>query len=79
MHSTGLIPVEGHEGLYRDLKTGAIINTNKNEFQKYVSKRDEISRNQQQITQTAEEVKELKSEILELKQLLFKLIGDTNN
>ena len=78
MHSTGLIPVEGHDGFYRDPHTGAIINTDTNEFEKYVSKRKVLSDNQTRIEQTAKEVEEIKSEISEIKQLLLKLASGIN-
>ena len=35
MHSTSLIPVDGHDNFYRDPNSGAIINTNKSDFEKY--------------------------------------------
>jgi hypothetical protein len=37
--------VEGHNDLVRDSETGAIINTNKTEFEKYLVQRD--SRNKE--------------------------------
>ena len=73
-----MIPVEGHKNLARDPNTGAIINTNKNDFQKYVEQRRIESEQRAQIDSTAEELKEVKPEISEIKELLLKLTGSIN-
>ena len=38
-----LIPVKGHKGLFRDSETGAIINNNTNDYQTYITNRDNSS------------------------------------
>jgi len=73
-----MIPVEGHKNLARDPNTGAIINTNKNDFQKYVEQRRIESEQRAKIDSTAEELKEVKQEISEIKELLLKLTGSIN-
>ena len=73
-----MIPVEGHKDLVRDPVTGAIINTNKSDFQKYVEQRNLESQQRKQIQTTAEEVKELKKEISDIKELLLKLTSSIN-
>ena len=35
-----MIPVEGHKNLFRDEKTGAILNTNNKEYYSYISSRN---------------------------------------
>ena len=40
MHSSSLIPVEGNSNLSRDPKTGAIVNTDRSEYEKYVAQRE---------------------------------------
>ena len=78
MHSSSMIPVEGHKNLSRDPKTGAIINTNKSEFEKYVEQRRIESEQRKQIETTAKELKEVKEEISEIKDLLVKLANSIN-
>lgn len=73
-----MIPVEGHKNLARDPNTGAIINTNKNDFQKYVEQRRIESEQRAKIDSTAEELKEVKQEISEIKELLLKLTSSIN-
>lgn len=78
MHSTGLIPIDGHDNLYRDPKTNAIIVKNDDQYTSYIKNRNRIAEKDALIDQTAQEVKELKSEISEIKQLLLKLASDIN-
>jgi len=78
MYSSRLIPVEGHEGLARDSQTGAIINTNKSDFQKYKAVSAARKQLDQKVEHTALEVASLKEEISEIKQLLVKLIDGIN-
>jgi len=73
-----MIPVEGHKNLARDPKTGAIINTNKSEFEKYVEQRRIETEQRQKIETTAEELKQVKEEISEIKDLLVKLTSSIN-
>lgn len=64
-----MIPVEGHSDLYRDEKTGAIINLNSVEYNQYIAlKNQKISHRR--------EIENLKNEITEIKSLLQKLINE---
>ena len=71
MHSSSLIPVEGNSNLSRDPKTGAIVNTDRSEYEKYVAQREvkELDK---------ERLNKLESEISEIKQLLVKLTTGIN-
>ena len=71
MHSSSLIQVEGNPNLSRDPKTGAIVNTNRSEYEKYIAQRNEREIDKQRLTQ-------LESEISEIKQLLVKLTTGIN-
>ena len=61
-----MIPVEGHKNLFRDEKTGAIINCDTNSYKNYMS--DKI-RNSDRKT----EMENMKKEIEELKFMLKEL------
>lgn len=78
MYSTGLIPIDGHDNLYRDPKTNAIIVKNDDQYTTYIKNRNKIAEKNALIDQTAQEVKDLKSELSEIKQLLLKLTSDIN-
>jgi len=78
MHSSRLIPVEGHEGLARDPKTGAIINTNKTDYERYKAVSSARKNYDKKIEDTATELASLKEEMSEIKQLLVKLVDGIN-
>ncbi len=58
-----MIPVEGHKNLYRDEKSGAIINTDSHGFSQY-KKSKNIKLTQRQ------EIDKMKNDIEEIKYLL---------
>tara|TARA_B100001094_G_scaffold312167_1_gene348568 strand:+ start:4438 stop:4644 length:207 start_codon:yes stop_codon:yes gene_type:complete len=64
-----MIPVEGHKNLFRDEKTGAILNTDNKEYYSYISSRNK------KVDQKLE-LDEMKKDIDEIKMLLKQL---TNN
>ncbi len=63
-----MIPVKGHKGLFRDEKTGAIVNSNLSEYNNYIS-----MKNKKQLER--EELDKIKSDIEEIKGLLKKLVN----
>ena len=58
-----MIPVEGHKNLYRDEKSGAIINTDSHGYSQYKKSRN-IKLNRK------EEIDSMKKDIEEIKNLL---------
>jgi hypothetical protein len=78
MHSTRLIPVEGHNSFSRDPKTGAILNTNKSQYEKYVATRNKLRSDEEKLNKTAEQVEELKKDVGEIKDMLLQLISGIN-
>tara|TARA_B100000497_G_C7471330_1_gene290328 strand:- start:385 stop:618 length:234 start_codon:yes stop_codon:yes gene_type:complete len=72
------IKVEGHMNLVRDKRTGAILNTNKNEIN-IARKLSKINNEKQEhINTLTEEVKSLKDDMSQIKDLLFRLVEDKN-
>lgn len=65
-----MIPVEGNPNLYRDDKTGAIINCDEAAYIQYVNSLQ--SRQNQK-----REIELLKNEVTEIKSLLRELINET--
>ena len=63
-----MIQVEGHKHLYRDEKSGAIINRDMQGYSQYVAIRDK------KISEE-EEIKRLRSDIDELKSLLHEVLN----
>ena len=66
-----LIKVDGHSGLARDKKTGAILNINSTEIDRI----KELRKNQREFKNSqAQEINQLKSYVSEIKMMLSKLI-----
>lgn len=63
--------VEGHKNLYRD-QSGAIVNTDTNEYNQYIRLRSE-KKNQR------EEIEGLKKDIDEIKSLLMEIINGSRS
>ena len=68
------IKVEGHTSLVRDVKSNAIVNTNKSEFQLYMKRRQERNKNGDKLRNACKEINNLKSELREIKSLLVKVL-----
>jgi hypothetical protein len=65
-----LISVQGHSNLYRDEKTGAIVNCNNLEYEQYLNS---ISTRMN----TKKEIENLKTDVNEIKSLLKELLNET--
>ena len=61
-----MIPVEGHKNLFRDEKTGAIINTDTSGYNHYMSDKRRNSDKQAEMDAMKEELDTLKSMLNEL-------------
>lgn len=67
-----LIPVEGHENLYRDRNTGSIVNTDKSNYDRYM-KTKRLKQNERR------ELDIIKSDIEEIKSLLRELTNGSRS
>ena len=56
-----MIPVEGHKNLFRDEKTGAIINTDTSGYNHYMSDKRRNSDKQAELNAMKDEIETLKS------------------
>ena len=61
-----MIPVEGHKNLFRDEKTGAIINTDTAGYRNYMSDKRRNSDKQAEMDEMKKEIETLKSLLNEL-------------
>jgi len=61
-----MIPVEGHKNLFRDEKTGAIINMDSSGYNNYMSDKRRNSDKQAEIDAMKEELETLKSMLNDL-------------
>ncbi len=68
------IKVEGHSSLVRDIRSNAIVNTNKSEYQLYMSRIKNREQQGDQIRNTIKEINILKQELFEIKNLLKEVL-----
>ena len=63
-----MIPVEGHKNLFRDEKSGAIVNTDTHGYSQYIKMKNEKQKQR-------EELDHIKNDIDEIKSLLKEIIN----
>ena len=68
------IKVEGHTNLVRDIRSNAIVNSNKSEFQMYMKRHKERNEQADKMRNVSKEINNLKTELREIKNLLTKVL-----
>jgi len=68
------IKVEGHDSLARDIRSNAIVNTSKTEYQIYMNRIRSREKQSDDIRNTIKEINLLKQELFEIKNLLKEVI-----
>ena len=75
------VQVVGHTSLARDLDTGAVINTNRSDYERYVKqKRLFQERNSQieQINKHTSEINSIKDDLQEIKSMLLQMVKNVD-
>ena len=67
------VKVKDHLNLERDPRTNAILNTNKNEYEEYIERRNKDVPNPKGSGTLESEVKDIKNDLNEIKSLLLDL------
>lgn len=75
----GYVKIENHQDLLRDDHTNAIINSNKNACDKYVSTYTRLKKEQEEMEKLKSDVSSLSSDLDEIKSLLKLLVKEKNN
>lgn len=70
------VQVQGHTNLVRDKRTGAILNTNRNEIVRARKIKDIKNKETEVINNLSQDVDVLKKDMKEIKELLFRLVED---
>ena len=68
------IKVAGHDSLARDVRSNAIVNTSKNEYQIYMNRIRSREQQSDEIRNTIKEINVLKQELFEIKNLLKEVV-----
>lgn len=79
-----LIPVEGNTGLFRDSKSGAILNCSSSDFSAYLSSKERRLKELQQfdmMNNKINELENLKTEVTEIKDMMKLILSklDSNS
>jgi predicted metal-dependent phosphoesterase TrpH len=74
-----MIPVDGHDGWYRDPTSNAIINSNQSDYDKYMASYNRRTQDKEEKQTLQKEVSLLKSEMSDIKSLLLTLVKNQNN
>lgn len=69
------LKVLGHESLVRDTSTGAILNTNKTEYEEYLARQRKAEEKEATIQQHSEDINSIKNDMQEIKSLIFKILN----
>ena len=72
MHN--VLKVENENSLYRDLSSGAIINTDSSAREAYLKQRENILRTREATEKNTKDIQELKGEISDIKQMLAQIL-----
>jgi hypothetical protein len=70
----GFVNIQNKEGLIRDLSSGAVINTNRSEYETYLQRKTATKELTQQIKQNADKIQKIESDVTEIKEMLAMLI-----
>jgi hypothetical protein len=68
------IKVAGHDSLARDVRSNAIVNTSKNDYQLYINRIKSREEQSDSIRSVIKEVNVLKQELHEIKSLLKEMV-----
>ena len=71
-----LIPVENHSELFRDSKTGAIVNKSTSDFERYNNTRNKILSKEERINHLEQKVDNLSSDIGDIKSMLQSFLSN---
>ena len=66
--------VDGHSNLIRDVKSNAIINSNKSDYQLYMQRVKVREKQSDKLRNAVKEINNLKSELREIKNLIKEIV-----
>ncbi len=70
------IKVDNEAALYRDLSSGAIVNTDYSAREAYLKQRENMLRTKEISEQNTRDIEELKGEISDIKQMLVQILAN---
>ena len=71
-----IVKVDNEPALFRDLKSGAIVNTDHSAREAYLKQRENLLRTKEISEQNSKDIEELKGEISDIKQMLVQILAN---
>jgi hypothetical protein len=68
------VKIETKDGLVRDMSSGAVLNTNRTDYENYLTRKRQAELVKEQASKQVEEINNLKNELSEIKQMLLALM-----
>jgi hypothetical protein len=68
------VKIENKDGLVRDMSSGAVLNTNRTDYENYLTRKRQAELVKEQASKQVEEINNLKNELSEIKQMLLALM-----
>jgi Skp family chaperone for outer membrane proteins len=72
----GFVNIQNKDGLVRDLSSGAVINTNRTEYENYLKRKNASEKLHEQIKRNSDKIEKIESDLDEIKHMLTMLIKD---
>lgn len=69
------VKIQNKDGLVRDMSSGAVLNTNKTDYENYLQRKRQADLAKEQVSKQVEEINNLKNELSEIKQMLLALMN----
>lgn len=69
------VNIQNKDGLVRDMSSGAVLNTNKTDYENYLARKRQSELAKEQASKQVEEINNLKNELSEIKQMLLALMN----
>lgn len=71
-----IVKVDNEPALFRDLSSGAIVNTDYSAREAYLKQRENLLRTKEISEQNSKDIEELKGEMSDIKQMLVKILAN---
>jgi hypothetical protein len=68
------VKIKTKDGLVRDMSSGAVLNTNRTDYENYLIRKKQSELAKEQASKQVEEINNLKNELNEIKQMLLSLM-----
>ena len=74
-----LRPVDGHKHLFRDMETGAILNTNSDTALARKQLREKKQQEREQLEKNTNDINSMKEEVTEIKDMVKQILGSLSD